>query len=111
MRRGIWQSLKKKNNGKIKNSRKWEVLAGYTINELCNHLEKQFTPEMSWDNWGDYWHIDHILPISKFNFEKPEDDDFKKCWSLKNLQPLRADINIRKQDKIERPMQTSLIFN
>lgn len=70
-----------------KNGRHWEDLVGYKLQDLKQHLEFQFKPKMSWNNYGE-WHIDHIKPKSLFNFEKPEDKEFKECWSLKNLQPL-----------------------
>jgi 5-methylcytosine-specific restriction endonuclease McrA len=71
---------------------------GYTIPELKQHLEKQFTPEMNWANYGKYWHIDHIKPISKFNLR--DKNEVKQAWSLKNLQPLEAKINLQKKDRI-----------
>lgn len=107
MRQSIHNSIRRNS----KNGRSWKRLVDYSIDDLMKHLERKFDKNMSWDNWGEYWHIDHILPISKFNFEKPEDDDFKRCWALNNLQPLEATKNIRKQNKLKRPMQPRLIFN
>ena len=92
-----------------KNGRHWEGLVGYTLMDLKKHLEKKFLPGMSWDNWGiNGWHIDHKIPISAFNFTDPSHTDFKRCWSLKNLQPLWAFDNISKNDKLEKPFQPSL---
>ena len=54
---------------------------------------------MSWDNYGE-WHIDHILPDSSFYYVSTEDDEFKKCWALSNLQPLWAIDNLKKSNKI-----------
>ncbi len=88
--------------------RKWEALIGYDAEQLKRHLEKQFTPEMSWDNYGYYWHIDHKIPIAAFNYTKPEDIDFQKCWNLKNLCPLSATENRIKNDKLDKPFQPSL---
>lgn len=93
--RGIRRSLKSDKNG-----RHWESLVGYTIIQLKDHLEKQFTEGMSWDNYGE-WHIDHIRPICSFNIEDYECDDFKKCWSLSNLQPLWAIENQTKNGKFD----------
>lgn len=91
--------------------RSWELILGYTINDLKNHLEKQFQDGMTWENYGARgWHLDHITPISVFNFEKPEDDDFKRCWALKNLRPIWASENLKKQAKIVKPFQPRLIF-
>lgn len=90
--------------------RHWESLVGYTVDQLKQHLEKWFDQFMTWGNYGTYWHIDHIIPIAAFNFETPEDVDFKRCWALKNLRPLEAKENIRKSDKVEKPFQPSLLI-
>lgn len=93
---------------KSKAGRRWESLVGFTIEQLKKHLENLFTPGMSWDNYGSYWHIDHKIPIKVFNFESPSHIDFKKCWSLENLQPLEAVKNRSKGARLERPFQPSL---
>ena len=81
-----------------KNEFHWEELVDFTLEELLEHLENQFDEGMIWENHGD-WHIDHIRPISSFNFQSPEDPEFKECWCLENLQPLWAEDNLRKKDK------------
>lgn len=92
-----------------KNGGHWEKLVGYTLEELIQHLSDHFVDGMSWENYGKYgWHIDHIIPMSAFNFETPFDIDFKRCWSLGNLRPLWAEDNLKKCNKLERPMQPSL---
>ena len=79
--------------------RTWEKLTGYTIKKLMEHLEAQFDENMTWDNYGSYWHVDHIKPKSLFNYTYSEDKEFKKCWGLKNLQPLEARENLKKSNK------------
>jgi 5-methylcytosine-specific restriction endonuclease McrA len=64
---------------------------------------------MTWDNRSE-WDIDHIIPVAVFNFEKPEDMDFKRCWELKNLRPLWKNDNRRKGARLTAPFQPSLIF-
>lgn len=86
----------------------WEELVGYTKGQLKTHLEKQFTAEMTWENYGSYWHIDHIIPLAAFNYSSPADIDFKRAWSLENLQPLSATENMKKRCKINRPFQPAL---
>lgn len=81
--------------GKAKNGRRWEVLVGYTLSDLRCHLEARFSEGMTWDNYGE-WEIDHIRPRSSFSFVSAEDEDFKKCWALDNLQPLWRSDNRRK---------------
>jgi hypothetical protein len=75
-----------KENNLQKYGHYFDVL-GYTPEQLIEHLGKQFNNGMNWDNYGE-WHIDHIKPISSFIFESSDDDEFKKCWSLENLQPM-----------------------
>ena len=80
---------------------------GYTLQDLMKHLESLFEPWMNWNNWGIInkdrrtWNIDHIKPKSLFYYEKPEDEEFKLCWSLTNLQPLDAIMNIKKHNHYE----------
>ena len=93
MRSLIRQSLKGKKAG-----RGWEKLVGYTLEDLVKHLEKQFDDKMSWENYGSYWHIDHIKPRSLFKYTSPDDPEFKECWSLKNLQPLEKTANLKKRN-------------
>jgi hypothetical protein len=94
-----------------KKGRHWEDLVGYTAEKLKKHLEKQFVNGMSWENYGkDGWHLDHKIPISVFNFTKSEHRDFKRCWALKNLQPMWALDNLEKHAKLTQPFQPSLLI-
>ena len=98
-RTAIYQVLKE--NNVQKNGHYFDILK-YTPEELINHLEKQFKDGMTWDNYGDF-HIDHIIPISSFNIQEIGDEEFMKCWSLSNLQPMWGEENIRKSNKIILP--------
>jgi len=95
-RTAIYQVLKE-NNIK-KNGHYFEILK-YTPEQLINHLEKQFSDEMTWDNYGD-WHVDHKHPISLYNIKEIGDNEFMKCWSLDNLQPMWSVDNIKKSNKL-----------
>lgn len=90
-----------------KRRKKWESLVGYTTLDLKQHLEKQFKPGMTWENYGE-WHIDHIIPVAVFNFGSYEHEDFKRCWALKNLQPMWAKENISKGARLETHFQPAL---
>jgi len=72
---------------------------GCTIFELKKYLEKQFTGNMSWKNYGRKgWHIDHIKPLSSFDLINRE--QFLKACHYTNLQPLWAKDNLIKHNKI-----------
>lgn len=83
-----------------KQGRSWLMLVDYSLEDLKLHLQRQFTKEMTWENYGTYWHIDHIKPRSYFIYKSQDDSQFKECWSLSNLQPLEAVENIRKSNKL-----------
>lgn len=90
----IWKALQKIDYSKMGHSI-LEYLP-FSINELKEHLEKQFEPWMTWENWGacnkkkKTWQIDHIIPHSEFNYISMENKEFKECWNLNNLRPLEA---------------------
>ncbi len=65
-----------------------------------HHLESQFQPGMTWDNYGNKagcWSIDHIKPLSKFDLTDRQ--QFLEACHYTNLQPLWHIDNILKRDK------------
>ena len=72
-------------------------LVGCTPQELRDHLEKQFKPGMTWkNNTTDGWHVDHIIPLASVkNIE-----DKRKLCHYTNLQPLWAEENLKKSNKL-----------
>ena len=94
-----------------KNGRCWETLVGYTVDQLIKRLKKTLPKGYIWQDYLDgKLHIDHKIPISVFNFETPENIDFKKCWALKNLQLLPVKENLSKHNKIDKHFQPSLLL-
>ncbi len=86
-------------NGGTKSARTIELL-GCSPDFLKAHLESQFQPGMTWDNYGiDGWHIDHIYPCSGFDLTDPYQQ--KLCFNYKNLQPMWAFDNKSKGGKID----------
>jgi hypothetical protein len=92
MRCRIWKYL---NILEITKKNKTFDIIGCSPQFLKEHLETQFTDGMSWDNRSE-WHIDHIIPLSS---AKTEDELYKLCHYT-NLQPLWAEDNLRKSNKI-----------
>lgn len=61
-------------------------------------IEFRFDNNMNWDNLGSYWQIDHILPISIFDFNNEKSKYI--CFHWTNLQPLPSYENRSKSDKL-----------
>lgn len=106
MSRAVGKSLKGKKNG-----RKWLSLVSYTLNDLIKRLKNTVPKGYTWDDYivkNHILHIDHIIPVSAHNFKTPNDEDFKRCWALKNLQLLPAKENMSKGAKLTKHFQPSL---
>jgi hypothetical protein len=101
----VYQAIKRN-----KSVKKGSILSKlpYTIQELRDHLEKQFEPWMNWDNWKQYnpktwddndqstwtWNIDHIEYQKDLLYDSMDHPNFLKCWDLSNLRPYNAKKNI-----------------
>lgn len=94
-RRRVYMAMKQANASK--SARTLELL-GCTVGELFRHLESKFTDGMSWSNRQE-WHIDHIIPLSKFDLSDLEQQ--AAAFHYTNLQPLWAKDNLRKSNKVE----------
>jgi hypothetical protein len=74
---------------------------GCTTAWLKEHIEAQWEPWMSWDNYGTgegrTWHIDHIIPCAAFDHTDPR--QVATCWHWTNLRPLCAEQNMNKGDE------------
>lgn len=66
-------------------------LTGCTRAELRAHIEAQFSPGMSWGNYG-AWHVDHIKPCAAFDMSVAAER--QSCFHYSNLRPLWAEINV-----------------
>ncbi len=74
-------------------------LLGCSVEEFKLHIELQFQPGMTWDNWKlDGWHIDHIKPIKNFNLEDPK--QLAEVCHYTNMRPLWAKDNLARRFEI-----------
>lgn len=88
----IAMTLKRKNH--YKKSRTHEIL-GCDYQYFKQHLERQFTKGMTWENQGQ-WHLDHIYPVSLAKDEQ----ELIRLNHYTNFQPMWAKDNLSKHNKI-----------
>ena len=69
---------------------------GYSPEKLVSRIECQFSPGMSWQNYGD-WHIDHKIPITHFLSRGETRPHI--ISALSNLQPMWAFDNLSKGNR------------
>lgn len=73
---------------------------GIDIESYKKYLQQLFDSRMNWNNYGiKGWHIDHIIPISSAKNE----EELIKLFHYTNTQPLWAEDNLKKSNKILRP--------
>ena len=73
-------------------------LLGCSTEDLKSHLEQQFKPGMTWDNYGQ-WHVDHIRPCADFDLSVEAEQ--RACFHYTNLQPLWRHENLSKGARYE----------
>lgn len=83
--------------GKIKKDSTMKLI-GCTKQFFIDWVEWQLEDDMTWDNYGTYWHVDHVIACSSFDLTNKEEQ--LKCFSWKNLQPLKKFLNLSKHNKI-----------
>jgi hypothetical protein len=84
---------------KSKNTKKKNTtfeIVGCSPEFLKEYIESKFTEGMNWDLLGNKIHIDHIIPLSS---AKNEEEIYNLCHYT-NLQPLWAEDNLKKSNKI-----------
>lgn len=85
-------------NIKIKKP-KTEKLIDCKLDNFIKHLDKSFYENMSFDNYGILWHLDHIIPCDWFDLNNI--NQLKACTHYTNLQALLINDNIVKSNKLD----------
>lgn len=74
----------------------WQHL-NYDPMEARQYLEENWGSHIDWENFKDTnLEIDHIIPQAFLAFTSFSDENFRECWSLRNLQILTKKDNISK---------------
>ena len=67
---------------------------GCSMRDLAAHLEAQFATGMTWNNYGNEWHVDHRRPCAAFDLTRSAQR--ASCFHWTNLQPMWAQQNLVK---------------
>lgn len=71
---------------------------GTSFELIHEWFEFNFDDHMTWENYGEYWQIDHTIPISSFDLEDTSQTII--CFSWMNLMPLEKTKNLQKSSKL-----------
>jgi hypothetical protein len=69
-----------------------------TVEHYIKWIEFNFDNNMTWENHGIYWHFDHLIPCSSFNFN--DLSHIYKCFHWTNIRPLTGVDNMIKSNNI-----------
>jgi len=83
--------------GKVNKYHSAIELLGCDIEFYKQYLEQQFKPDMTWENHGTLWEIDHIKPCAAFDLTNKQQQ--QECFIYTNTQPLYYSDNRIKKDK------------
>lgn len=71
------------------------TILGCPIDSFKLWLEYRFADDMTFENHGQLWNLDHVVPIAKFDLIGNE-DEICKCFHWTNFQPLHSRANLSK---------------
>jgi hypothetical protein len=95
-------NLRKRTRTFLKTGKEWSELLGCDIDHfkawLQFNFDKDSEDEMTFDNYGKVWELDHVYPCSKFDLTK--EDEKKKAFRWENILPVPVEYNRRKNDDI-----------
>lgn len=74
------------------------ALLGCTGDEFRRWLEFNFSDGMTFANHGSLWHIDHVIPCSKWDLSDPEQQ--RQCFHWANMKPMLARANCSKNGNL-----------
>lgn len=75
----------------------FNVFIGCSSSFLRQHIERQFEPWMTWDNYGITWQVDHKKPLNHFDLFDPV--QARQAFHFSNLKPVSKEYNASKQDR------------
>jgi hypothetical protein len=85
--------------GVVRTGRTIELM-GCSVEQIRELTEVLWWPGMNWTNQSRYgWHWDHITPLDSFDLSNPEQQ--KIAFHHSNLQPLWADDNHKKNNRLD----------
>jgi len=68
--------------------------------DFMTALTPRLKPGMTWENHGEVWHLDHVVPCRWFDLTRP--DHQKACFHHSNINPEFARLNIAKSNRLSR---------
>ncbi|MBL7699557.1 MAG: hypothetical protein JNK79_15430 [Chitinophagaceae bacterium] len=72
---------------------------GLDIQSFRKWIELQFDDDTSWENFGETWQLDHIIPVGYFDFKNEE--DLRLCWNFLNIRVEKSELNKARGNRVD----------
>jgi hypothetical protein len=72
---------------------------GLDVQAFRQWVEIQFTEGLDWDNFGQHWQFDHLVPLSYFDLH--DENDLRLCWHFLNIGVERLDETGHRAKRVE----------
>jgi hypothetical protein len=82
----------------IHKKRSTDEYVGCSSEKLQDWFEFCFQDGMTFENHGTVWHIDHVIPVNKFDLDDEEQQFL--CFNWRNMMPYPKKDNLSKHDNI-----------
>lgn len=79
----------------IQKSQQFKDYLGCSLDELKLHIEKQFQPGMTWENYGSLWSVDHNIALAN----APDSEKIYELCHYLNLRPMFCITNSSKNSR------------
>lgn len=76
----------------------FDELIGCSTKEFRLHLESLMSKCMSWSNYGTFWHVDHVMPLSAVDLN--DNACLLSVANWRNCVPLKKKENLSKGSKV-----------
>jgi hypothetical protein len=99
----LYTCIRRRTRDFLRTGQRYGAIIGCSYDKLVKWFEFNFELDshmnMSWDNMGNIWQIDHVYALSKLSLI-PEDEHYK-YYSWKNLRPVDKKYNLLKSNTIK----------
>ena len=72
---------------------------GLDILNIRKWFEYQFENGLTWENFGEKWQFDHVIPVTYFDHN--DEQELRLCWNFTNIRVEPLQMNKNRGNKID----------
>lgn len=72
---------------------------GLDIENIRKWFAYQFSNDLNWENFGEKWQFDHIIPVTYFDHS--DETELRLCWNFTNLRVEPIQLNKNRGNRVD----------